>query len=260
MQRIQLIHWNHSEAEERVHRLEGAGYEVAFDVSNVLDLQRAMRRDPPAAVVIDLGRLPSQGRDVAVGLRANTSTRRIPILFVGGDPAKVALIRARLPDAVYTTWEQVEADLVRAIAAPPQNPVAMRSQMDGYSGKPLAVKLGIKPRMKVALVGEPEGFRASLGELPQGVEFCAEVCWDASLVVWFVRSRHVLEEGIERIAALIAKNSLWVAWPKKGSLLASDIGEPSVRAAGLAVGLVDFKICSINATWSGLCFRRRKKI
>ncbi len=259
MFRIQLIHWNHDEAEERARRLQAAGYTVEFDVSDVIELQRAMRRDPPAAVVIDLGRLPSQGRDLAVGMRAHASTRRVPIVFVGGDPAKVALIRQRLPDAVYTTWEQVAVDLAQAIAAPPQNPVAMRSQMDGYAGKPLAVKLGVKPGMKIALVGEPEGFRTALGELPRGVELCAEPCWDSALVVWFVRSRHVLEEGMERIAARIAGNSLWIAWPKKGSLLAADVGEPSVRAAGLAAGLVDFKICSIDATWSGLCFRRRKQ-
>ncbi len=257
--RIQLIHWNQAEAGERARKLEAAGYEVDFAVQDVLDLQRRLRRDPPAGVVIDLSRLPSQGRDLAVGLRAHGATRRIPIVFVGGDPAKVALIRERLPDAVYTTWEQIEVDLAQAIAAPPQNPVAMRSQMDGYSGKPLAVKLGIKPGMKVALVGAPEGFRASLGLLPQGVELCAEPCWDASLIVWFVRSRHVLAEGVERIAADILKNSLWIAWPKKGSLLASDVGEQVVREAGLAAGLVDFKICSIDATWSGLCFRRRKK-
>jgi CheY-like chemotaxis protein len=259
MLRIQLIHWNHSEAEQRARRLEAAGYEVAFDVSNFIELQRALRREPPAAVVIDLGRLPSQGRDFAVGLRAHASTRGVPIVFVGGDPAKVAPIRQRLPDAVYTTWEQVEADLARAIANPPQNPVAMRSQMDGYAGKPLAAKLGIKAGMKVALMGEPEGFRTALGELPEGVELCAEPCWDSSVVVWFVRSRRVLEEGIDHIAAHMAKNSLWVAWPKKRSLLATDVSEPLVRSVGLAAGLVDFKICAIDSTWSGLCFRRRKK-
>ncbi len=263
MNRIQLIHWNRIEAEERARRLEAAGYEVEFEVPNVLDLLRALRRDPPAAVVIDLARLPSQGRDLAVGLRAHAATRGVPIVFVGGEAAKVEQLRARLPDAVYTTWEQIEGDLAQAIAAPPANPLAMKSQMDGYSGKPLAVKLGIKPGMKVALVGAPEGLPATLGELPPGVELCPEAgpqaCSGSALIVWFVRSQHDLAAGIEEMAAVVDKNSLWVAWPKKGSPLASDVGETAVRAAGLAAGLVDFKICAIDETWSGLCFRRRKK-
>ncbi len=259
MTRIQLIHWNRSEAEERARWLQAAGYEVAFDLSDVLELQRTMRRDPPAAVVIDLGRLPSQGRDLAVGLRVHAATRHLPIVFVGGDPAKVAQLRNRLPDAVYTTWEQVEVDLAQAIAAPPQNPLAMKSQMDGYSGKPLAVKLGIKPGMRVALVEAPEGFAAVLGELPPRVELSHAAGPDSALIVWFVRTGRQLEEGIDGMATLVEKNSLWIAWPKKGSPLAADVGEQPVREAGLAAGLVDFKICAIDATWSGLCFRRRKK-
>ncbi len=243
--------------------MKAAGYEVAFDVPNVLDLLHDLRRDPPAAVVIDLARLPSQGRDVAVGLRAHAATRGVPIVFVGGDPAKVEQLRARLPDAVYTTWEQVKGDLAQAIAAPPANPVAMKSQMDGYSGKPLAVKLGIKPGMRVALVGAPAGLPAALGELPPGIDLRSEAgpqaCAGSALIVWFVRSQYELAEGMAGMAAVVDKNLLWAAWPKKGSPLASDVGEPAVRAAGLAAGLVDFKICAIDDTWSGLCFRRRKK-
>ncbi len=259
MTRIQLIHWNRAEADERARRLEAMGYVVDLDVQNVLELLRALRRDPPAAVVIDLSRLPSQGRDVAVGMRAHAATRRVPIVFVAGEPAKVTAIRDRLPDAVYTTWEEIEHALAGVIAAPPQHPVAMRSQMDGYSGKPLATKLGIKPGMVVALIDEPPELRAELGELPPGVELRREAGLESTLIVWFVRSRRLLEEGMQDMAIRVDKNSLWIAWPKKGSPLASDVGEPQVRAAGLAAGLVDFKICSIDATWSGLCFRRRKK-
>lgn len=258
MHRIQLIHWNPAEAEERARRLEAAGYQVDFDVRDVISLQRALRRDPPAAVVIDLGRLPSQGRDVAVGLRAHPATRPVPIVFVGGDPAKVALVRARLPDAAYTAWEQIEGALAQAIAEPPANPVAMKSQMDGYSGKPLLTKLGIKAGMRVALLGEPPGLREELGELPPGVQLLAALDGGCGLAVWFVRSRGELETGIASLAQQVERNPLWIAWPKKGSPLAADVGEQAVRECGLAVGLVDYKICSIDATWSGLLFRRRK--
>ena len=259
MPRIQLIHWNPAEAEERARRLEGAGYQVVFDVHDVPALQRALRRDPPAAVVIDLGRLPSQGRDLGVGLRAFVSTRHVPIVFVGGEPGKVEQVRARLPDAAYTAWDEIEGVLAQAISAPPSNPLAMKSQMDGYSGKPLLTKLGVKPGMQVALLGEPPELRAELGELPPGVRLVNALDPGCALALWFVGSRRELEDGMEHIAGQAGKNALWIAWPKKGSPLASDVGEQVVRESGLSAGLVDYKICSIDATWSGLLLRRRKE-
>lgn len=257
--RIHLIHWNEKEAEEWARRLERAGYAVEYGLPPVPALMRELRANPPAAVVIDLGRLPSQGRDVAVGLRAFASTRRVPLVFVGGDPHKVADIRRRLPDAVFTTWEQVEDALAGALLHPPENPVAMKSQMDGYSGRSLVKKLGIKAGMRVGLVNAPDGFQETLGELPTDVALETRTGPDLPLQMWFVRSLDELEAGIEGIAAQVERGSLWIAWPKKGSSLASDVGEPAVRACGLDAGLVDYKICSIDATWSGLLFTRRKK-
>ena len=69
----------------------------------------------------------------------------------------------------------------------------------------------------------------------------------------------MLEQGIEVMAARVMTDRLWLAWPKKTSPLAADVSEREVRAAGLAHGLVDFKICAIDADWSGLCFVRRKR-
>jgi len=99
---IQLIHWNISEAQERAERLEKAGYEVTFELGPVPALLKELKTNPPEAVVIDLSRPPSQGRDVGVALRSFGSTRRVPLLFVGGGPQKAALVRQKLPDAVYT--------------------------------------------------------------------------------------------------------------------------------------------------------------
>ncbi|HEX7395881.1 MAG TPA: hypothetical protein VF313_13215 [Anaerolineaceae bacterium] len=257
---IQLIHWNISEAQERAERLEKAGYEVAFELGPLPALLKELKANPPEAVVIDLSRLPSQGRDVGIALRSFGRTQRVPLVFVGGDPKKAALVRQKLPDAVYTAWEGIETALAQAIAAPPQQPVAMKSQLDGYSGKPLATKLGIKARMAVALVNEPDGFRETLGELPEGVDLFSEQESTGQLVIWFVRSLSELLEGMEKMALRVGSGSLWVAWPKKGSSLAADVGEQAVRESGLAVGLVDFKICAIDATWSGLLFRRRKVV
>jgi CheY-like chemotaxis protein len=258
MPTIQLVHWNAAEARPLAERLTAAGYAVASDVSDVPALLKRLRAAPPVAVVIDLSRLPSQGRDIGMALRVTAVTRGVPLLFVGGDPLKVDPIRARLPDAVYATWDGIEETLAQAIASPPRHPVAIRSQLDGYSGKPLLTKLGIRPGMRVALAGEPEGFRALLDPLPEGAAFCSLGETPFQLVVWFVRSGRELQDGMPPMAQGIGAAGLWVAWPKRTSSLVSDVGEKEVRSFGLALGLVDFKVCAIDSTWSGLLFKRRK--
>ena len=250
--RVQLIHWNAAEATARVALLESAGFQVIFEVPSGPDFLRRLRNDPPAAVVVDLDRLPMQGRDISLGIRQAKSTRQVPIVFTGGEPAKLERIRSVLPDAVYTSWERIRGALDEALAHPPANPVKPASVMAGYAGTPLLKKLGIKAQSRVALVGAPDGFRASLGELPPGVEFCEKPGGD--LVIWFVRSRRELERGIARMARV---ERMWIAWPKKTSPLATDLTQQDVREIGLAAGMVDYKICAIDATWSGLLFRRR---
>ena len=115
MRRVQLIHWNAAEAEEQADRLRAAGYEVAYDLSP-LDLLRQLRRSPPSAVVINLSRLPVQGRDVALAVRHHKSTRRVPLVFVDGQPEKIERVRLHLPDAVYTPRRRIRSSLKPAIA------------------------------------------------------------------------------------------------------------------------------------------------
>jgi hypothetical protein len=79
------------------------------------------------------------------------------------------------------------------------------------------------------------------------------------LTIWFTKSRKELKANIGKMAVTIGEGKLWIAWPKKGASLASDLTQQDVREAGLAVGLVDYKICTIDETWSGLLFTRRKK-
>jgi hypothetical protein len=79
------------------------------------------------------------------------------------------------------------------------------------------------------------------------------------LAVWFVRSLRDLERDIRSAAARLTEGSLWIAWPKRSSRQASDLTQQRVREAGLGAGLVDYKVCAIDATWSGLLFTRRKK-
>jgi len=257
--RVRLIHWKPAEAEaaERVRLLRDEGYRVELEpfAPSVL---AAMRARPPAAAVIDLGRLPSQGRDVAVALRTASSTRRVPILFVEGDPAKVARIRDLLPDAVYTTWGRLAGALRRAMARPPRDPVVPASALAGYSGTPLPRKLGIKPGRVVALVGAPADFETTLGALPPGVIVRRGARGRCDLVIWFPASRKELETRVERMGAFAGGDGLWIVWPKKASGVATDLDQAAVRGAGLAVGLVDYKIAALDAVFSGLKFARRK--
>lgn len=130
--------------------------------------------------------------------------------------------------------------------------------LSGYSGTPLVKKLGIKPGARVALVGAPPGFRRELVGLPPDVALTPRVTATPDLMVWFVKSARELESGVAKKAREMGQG-MWIAWPKKASALASDVGETEVRAAGLAHGLVDYKVCAINETWSGLKFARAKK-
>lgn len=128
----------------------------------------------------------------------------------------------------------------------------------GYSGTPLPKKLGIKEGTRVALLGAPPGFERTLGALPDGARLTRSPRAAADLSIWFVRSVAELERGIVKRAARCDTGGLWIAWPKQTSPLASDVRENAVRDAGLAHGIVDFKVCAVDANWSGLRFARRK--
>jgi hypothetical protein len=193
-----------------------------------------------------------------MGIRQYKATRRVPIVFVEGDPRKVARIQEILPDALYTTWSRIQSTLKKALSCPPEDPVVPQSNLEAYSGTPLVKKLGIKSGSVVALVGAPEGLDRALGKLPEGVTLRTNARGKRDLTIWFVRSRKQLESRIEPMAAAVGDGGLWIAWPKKTSALASDLSQPVVREIGLATELVDYKVCAIDETWSGLKFSRRK--
>ncbi len=127
----------------------------------------------------------------------------------------------------------------------------------GYSGTPLVRKLGIKPHSRLVLIGAPRGFRAELVGLPEGVRFTTRLQGSPELAIWFVSTRREVEGRMPQVAAAMGQG-LWVAWPKKASGVVTDVTEDVVRNAGLAHGIVDYKVCAINAVWSGLKFARRK--
>jgi len=256
MPHIQLIHWNEAEAKPRVATLRSAAYRVGFEPFGPA-LLRKLRDVPPAAVVIDLTRLPSQGRDVALGIRRTKPLRRVPLVFVEGDSEKVKRIQRLLPDAVFTSWGRVRGALKRAIADPPEDPVIPSSNLAGYAGTPLPKKLGIKKGTVTAVLNAPDDLEKTLGTLPDGATLKRTARGKRDLTLWFVKSRTELDRRMAPMATT-AGDALWIIWAKKGSAHDAGLTQADVRRTGLAAGLVDFKIAAIDATWSGLKFTRRK--
>ena len=254
--RVRVIHWKPAEVLDEIELLRSAGYDVDFEAFGPTSFKQ-MRENPPDAVVIDLSRIPSQGRAVGLGIRKYKDARHVPLVFVGGDPDKAKRVREILPDAVYTIWDRILDDLEPAITNPPQIPIVPISAMAGYEGAPLPKKLGLKPNTAVYLIGAPEGFEASIGELPKGVSFVRKTPEQNDLVIWFVKSQKELEECFDQVKLQIGKGGLWIAWPKKASGVVSDLSQTAVRKKGLDSGLVDYKVCSIDKTWTGLKFAIR---
>ncbi len=250
---------NYRPAAAWVERLRAGGYAVDVRPLRAPADLKAIGGDPPAAVAIDLSRAPSRGRDFGLGIRRQASSRRVPLVFVGGGAARVAQIRTLLPGAVCASGREILAAVREAMARPPAAAAPPASVLAGYSGTPLPGKLGIKPGMVVRLLNAPAGFETTLGELPDEVRVTRRRGGPGDLTLWFVPRRRDLEEGLERVAGAVTTDKLWIVWPKKTSPLASDVSQRDVRSAGLHQGLVDFKICAVDEDWSGLLFSRRKK-
>ncbi len=255
MNSVRLIHWDEEEGLERRAQLEAFGFEAAFDPGGGTVILRELRARPPDAVVIDLTRLPSHGREIARTLRGSKTSRHLPLVFVGGEPDKVKATRALLPDATYTSWAKAETAIRKAIARPVRKPV---NPGDLMSARPTVLKLGVKPGFKVALLASPKGFADRLKPLPSKVTFTARADVTADLYIGFSKSARELQAHLSAVQGVADRQTLWLLWQKKASGVKTDIDGNVVRRAGLASGWVDFKVCSVDATWSALAFKRRK--
>jgi hypothetical protein len=127
----------------------------------------------------------------------------------------------------------------------------------GYSGTPLPRKLGIRPGSTLSLLGAPPDFERTLGPLDDvAIRRGARGDWD--LLLCFATRRADLARRLPGIVERLNGRSFWIAWPKKSSGVATDLTEDVLRALALPLGVVDYKVCAIDATWSGLKFAARR--
>lgn len=257
-QRVRLVHWKEEEVPERAARLEAENFEVDGAVPGTSIGVKALREHPPDVFVIDLGRLPSHGREVAFALRQAKGLREIPIVFVAGAAEKVAATREALPDASYVEWEGIGPALREAIARPPTDPVVPASDSGPRSGRPLAQKLGLKPDSVVVLLDPPDGVEALLAPLPDRVALRRGSRGRRETTIWFAKSRRAVERRFGTVAKAVGEGTLWMAWPKGSSGVATDLSEDAIRAVALPAGMVDTKVCAIDETWSGLRLTKRR--
>lgn len=133
--------------------------------------------------------------------------------------------------------------------------------MPGYSGTPLARKLGFKPGLRVALLAPPDAYREWIAPLPDGLCFEPELTAATDIVHAFVTQSAALEQLlIEARSVLKPAAALWISWPKKASKQATDITEDRIRALALPLGWVDIKVCAVSEVWSGLKLVVRKEL
>lgn len=131
----------------------------------------------------------------------------------------------------------------------------------GYSGTPLARKLGLKPGFRVCAVGAPSNYRRLLAPLPDGIEFTTRVGKSTNLVHLFTTSKVQLQKALLTYLKVLGPDAvIWVSWPKKAAKVDTDITEDTIRAVALPMGLVDVKVCAVDQTWSGLKLVLRKEL
>jgi hypothetical protein len=133
------------------------------------------------------------------------------------------------------------------------NEKARGGKSTGYSGTPLAKKLGLFEGCSVFAIGAPPHYRELLDPLPARVRFVRRLEPGTDVVHLFVRKRSALAEQLRGLYAAIRTDAaIWVSWPKKAAKVETDITEDTLRAVALPLGLVDVKVCAVDETWSGL--------
>ena len=255
MARIRLIHSKPDEAAPRIETLRQAGHEVAYQERVP---PATIRADATDAFVIDLARVPSHGREVAVYIRGTKATRHIPIVFAGGEPDKVEKVRQMIPDATYADWDHIRSAVKKALAHPPSECVVPPQMMNRYGDRPVAQKLGIKAGQTVTAIDAPRNFPELLGGVPEGVTFNEDERRPGPVTLWFIHDAASYQEFVSERRGIARRSKLWVVWPKGDTGKRAGINQNVVRQIAISIGLVDYKICSVDEKWSAMLFAAGK--
>jgi len=137
----------------------------------------------------------------------------------------------------------------------------MASRTAGYSGTPLARKLGIGVGGCVLAFDPPGDYLQLLAPIPEGVTVATRLSQKVDLVHVFVDKRTVLESRLRQLRSRMRPDTaVWVSWPKKASKVPTDVTEDTIRAVALPLGFVDVKVCAVSDVWSGLKIVIRKEL
>jgi len=133
--------------------------------------------------------------------------------------------------------------------------------MAGYSGTPLAKKLGIKEGYRVRIKNAPDDYLELVSPTPENVRISKSLRKDVDIFHFFTRSSSELKAQLPKLIAAIDQNGMiWISWPKKSSGVSSSVTEDTIRSVALPLGLVDVKVCAVDETWSGLKLVIRKEL
>jgi hypothetical protein len=140
-------------------------------------------------------------------------------------------------------------------------PSPTKAPTAGYSGTPLAKKLGIKPGSQILVIDAPEGYLSLLDPLPSGVRFGKRLAESTEIVHIFTTRREELHEFLTTYRSKLKPTGVvWVSWPKKSAKVSTDITEDTIREVALPLDFVDVKVCAVNKVWSGLKLVIRKEL
>ena len=132
--------------------------------------------------------------------------------------------------------------------------------MAGYSGTPLAKKLGLKGGSRIFLLNAPGNYLQLVSPLPEGVQVAPQITSHTDVIHIFSTKKEELSQALHTCLEKMRPNGMiWVSWPKKSSKVPTDITEDTIREMALPLGLVDIKVCAVDDVWSGLKLVIRKE-
>lgn len=257
MKTIRFISW-HEDIKTKVAALKQPGVRIDAEPQIRLSgIVGELARLNPAVLVLDLDKLPSKSREIALALRSTKSARHIPILFAGGLSEKTVRIRSEHPDGIFVSWFEAPRTLAVLLRQSPPMPSILPPR--DFSATPLPKKLGIRLGMKIALIAAPDAFEELLGDLPENAILATHLTPKTGLALCFVRSLKDLAATLDLLTLRLPKQAaVWIVHPKSAGKYRADFNQNHVRDYSLAVGLVDYKVCSIDRDWSALKFAWRK--